>query len=211
MELAEALFRVLASLYSSDSYYIEGIWDEIRAAYSESHRRYHTLSHLSHMWQELVQVRGMISEIDALVLALLYHDIIYDVRRQDNEEGSNLLMQERASQLNIPAPIIEKASACILSTKKHKSSRDSDVEYFLDADLSILGAEPNLYRLYARSIRSEYNMYEDREYKKGRKALLEGLLKRKSIFRTSHFYERKEEQARQNIRDEIEYQKKGGQ
>lgn len=54
--------------------------------YREPHRFYHTLEHLDDVWQQL-ENRGY-SDNDVLLLATIFHDIIYDPRSGTNEEDS---------------------------------------------------------------------------------------------------------------------------
>ena len=57
----------------------------IVAHYSEPHRHYHTLAHIV-VCQELLSATDHASL--ELRLAIVYHDIIYDTHRSDNEAES---------------------------------------------------------------------------------------------------------------------------
>ncbi|MBM9575794.1 hypothetical protein JWG45_01380 [Leptospira sp. 201903070] len=61
----------------------------------------------------------------------------------------------------------------ILATKGHPTSEDLDTNIFLDADLSILGEEWDLYSGYCKNIRKEYSIYSDSDYKIGREECFE--------------------------------------
>ena len=59
---------------------------EILKNYDEQHRFYHNLYHLIDM---LTNAKKLGIELtDSLVLAIVFHDIIYDPKRKDNEERS---------------------------------------------------------------------------------------------------------------------------
>ena len=78
-----------------------------------------------------------------------------------------------------------------------------DLEYFLDFDMAILGADWDEYVLYTLNIRKEYRIYPDFLYYKGRKDFLANTLQKKNIFHTQLFKLELEDRARQNIAREL--------
>lgn len=93
--------------------------------------------------------------------------------------------------------------AQIEATKEHKLSNDNDTNLLLDIDLSILGKSTAEYRKYCDNIRKEYLMYPDFMYNKGRKKVLKSLLELDSIYKTDFFKQKYENQAKENLRQEI--------
>ena len=73
----------------------------------------------------------------------------------------------------------------------------------LDADLAILGADPDEYARYARAIRQEYAWVPEADYRRGRTTVLQGFLVRARIFRLDRIHERLDAAARRNLRDEL--------
>jgi predicted metal-dependent HD superfamily phosphohydrolase len=75
------------------------------------------------------------------------------------------------------------------------------VELFdlIDLDLSILGANDELYDSYELWIRKEYALIPNFLYSKVRKKVLNSFVKLDIIYQTAYFYEKYEIQARQNI------------
>jgi len=63
-----------------------GLRKDILNHYLEPHRFYHTLEHLDDICDQL-EKKGL-GENDALLLATVFHDIIYDPRSPNNEEDS---------------------------------------------------------------------------------------------------------------------------
>jgi pantetheine-phosphate adenylyltransferase len=57
---------------------------DIKKCYSESHRYYHTWEHIENIFNTL----KIIDLTDEEILAILFHDIVYDPRKEDNEENS---------------------------------------------------------------------------------------------------------------------------
>jgi predicted metal-dependent HD superfamily phosphohydrolase len=70
-------------------------------------------------------------------------------------------------------------------------------------DLCILGADPIKYVDYCGRIRKEYNIIPDIIYKPGRAKVLKHFLEMERIFKTKHFFQLYEEQARLNIGAEL--------
>jgi len=69
----------------------------------------------------------------------------------------------------------------------------------VDVDLSILGAAPERFDQYERQVREEYAWVPDFLSRRERKAILKEFLARPRIFRSVHFRDRYEQQARSNI------------
>lgn len=201
--MLENSFRLLLRKYTDDSTIIDRFWNEINTCYAEPHRHYHTLSHLNHFLKEL---NGIITRLEnwvASLFAIYYHDIIYDPLQSDNEEQSAILASERMRQINVPDSVITTAIGHIMATRSHEINEDPDVNYFTDADLSVLGQAPDIYKAYSDNIRKEYREYPDAIYCRGRKKVLSGFLQMTRIFKTDFFYEKYEERARINIKAEI--------
>jgi len=76
------------------------------------------------------------------------------------------------------------------------------VALFLDLDLSILGADEEVYDAYSRQIRKEYIHVPLSDYQHGRISVLKSFLKRDRLFFTSHFHPH-EQKARENILQEV--------
>lgn len=92
------------------------------------------------------------------------------------------------------------------TTQVHSEIRESlDVTaLFLDLDLSILGGTEEEYDAYAREIREEYCHYSWDDYCKGRSEVMDGFLRRERLYFTTHFYNKYESVARNNIQREID-------
>lgn len=202
MDLKQRWLRLVTN-YSSNQALNEQFWTEIEKAYSSKKRHYHNLQHLHYMFALGDQYQDEIEDRDTLLFSIFYHDIIYNVRRQNNEEKSAELARERLLSLNFPSEKTEKCFTQIIATKEHQSKIDHDTELLLDFDLAILGDSWEKYHAYTQNIRSEYSIYPDFLYKKGRKKVLQHFLGMERIFKTSNFYERLEERAKQNLAKEL--------
>lgn len=189
--------------FSQDQNLIEHLWLEIEKKYTEKGRYYHNLQHLENMFSELDRVKGNIIRFTNINFSVFYHDVIYDASSKSNEEKSAKMAQTRLTQINLNESDIDKIFNQILATKAHQKSEDNDINYLLDADLSILGKDSETYIEYTKKIRKEYSIYPDFLYKPGRKKVLQHFLILENIFKTEYFKTRYEEQAKENIEAEL--------
>ncbi|WP_047414576.1 hypothetical protein [Cellulophaga sp. Hel_I_12] len=194
-------FIQLISSYSKDERYNLYCWKEIEEKYSSKSRYYHNLEHLENMLKELDEVKTQILNLDSLIFAVYYHDIIYTATKSDNEVQSSLLFQKRITKTSFS--YIQECRRAIEATKEHKFSEDHDTNLLLDCDLSILGKSNIEYTQYAKNIRKEYQIYPDFMYRKGRKKVLKSILALKSIYKTDFFIQKYEKQARENLELEL--------
>jgi predicted metal-dependent HD superfamily phosphohydrolase len=141
---------------------------------------------------------------DTLMFAIWYHDIVYDTKRTDNEQKSAELAGDALGRLGVPIGTINDVMKMIVATEHHDAGNlQADGRLFLDLDISIFGARPELYREYSRAIRQEYEWVPWPIYREGRSKILSGFLQRAHIFFTAYFNEKYGDQARRNIEDEL--------
>jgi predicted metal-dependent HD superfamily phosphohydrolase len=170
------------------------VLDDLIQRYSEPQRAYHNLKHIEALLRLLPQE-------PELELAAWFHDAIYDPQHHDNEEQSAALAEQQLGPLGIDIALIERVSELIQATKTHEAS-DATVALFIDADLSILGTEPETYARYARAIRQEYSWVAEADYRAGRSKVLQRFLDRERIYQTDMF-EQLEARARENMEGEL--------
>lgn len=202
MNLRDYFFQ-LCSHCNQDKIFFENLWLEIEKKYSEKERYYHNLSHLENMFSELELVKDKIADFCNISFSVFYHDVIYDANSKLNEEKSAEFAKLRLKKLGVTTIDTEEILKQILATKAHEKSDDSDINYLLDADLSILGKDIESYIKYTKQIRKEYSIYPDLLYKQGRRKVLQHFLELESIFKTEYFREKYEVQARENIEFEL--------
>ncbi len=197
------IFIESALKYNSNAATVEILWNEIEKKYSGKNRYYHTLNHLDNLLKQLTEIKGQIEDWDTIVFTLFYHDIIYKASKNDNEEKSAETANARLQLLKFPAEKITKCVSQIIATKGHLMSTDNDCNLFTDADLSILGQNWNSYSDYFKQVRKEYSIYPDFIYIPGRKKVINHFLKMESIFKTKIFFDKFENQARENLNEEL--------
>ncbi len=170
--------------------------------YSEKHRAYHNLSHINYLLKKAEMID--FEDFDSVYFAIWFHDIIYAPKKSDNEVESAKLAVKLLQQLSFPKNKITLVKQIILATQTHSAENlDQDGKIFLDLDLSILGAKPEIYQNYAQAIRMEYSHVWNFLYRRGRRKILESFLQREVIFFSAEIRQNLEKQARSNLANEI--------
>lgn len=197
-------WKTLSSKYTDKTAVCDTYWEEIEKKHSKKKRFYHDLTHLNYMMNLAIQHEKHLEDIEVLMFSIYYHDIIYNINRQDNEQKSADVARDRLTQLGVPTDKIVRCERQILATKMHQHHKDQDTNYLVDFDLAILGDSPEKYKEYTQKIRKEYSIFPDFLYKRGRKKVIKHFLDMEKIFKTELFYEHLEHAARKNLKVELE-------
>ncbi|RKS71804.1 putative metal-dependent HD superfamily phosphohydrolase [Actinomadura pelletieri DSM 43383] len=180
------------------------IGTELDKRYGEPHRRHHTRDHLTEVLDVVDELAGYAAAPDVVRLAAWFHDAVYDPERADNEERSARLAARMLADTDLPAADVEQVVRLVELTATHAPADDDrDGQVLCDADLAILGAEPDRYAAYAAAVREEYAFVPDELFRAGRSEVLNGLLALPKLFHTATAHERYERRARNNIRTEL--------
>jgi predicted metal-dependent HD superfamily phosphohydrolase len=179
----------------------EELREDLLARWSETHRKHHTVAHLNEMLDAigLLAESGIDFDREAVELAAWFHDAIYEIGRDDNEDRS----AELARELLASSPIRDEVARLVLATKTHTVD-DDDVNgaVLCDADLSVLGSDTQRYRTYAAAVREEYADVPDEVFRRARAQVLASLLDG-PLFHTDAGREWWGQVARLNIAEEI--------
>ena len=193
--------------------------ESLLQAWEQPHRAYHHSGHLSQMLTDLDRLyahRTQGSTPLPLILAAWFHDAVYegapgeDERRSEQLAGASLEPLVTAGLLTEQE--LQMVSLLVRATATHElpESADlpagynpADIEFFLDADIAILAAEPARYRRYLRGVRSEYSHFDDEAFRTGRTSFLHSVLERERIFLSERARELWEEPARTNLCGEL--------
>lgn len=173
--------------------------DGLLEAYSEPHRRYHTLDHIDDM---LASVAEMSASYDlpshkslSLELAVWYHDFVYEVGSVDNEVDSAKIALARTNRASVFDAIVRTAT--------HDRPETFWGACLLDADLKGLGSSPLEYLDNRDRIKAEYGpLLPFESWVRGRVAFLTSYLDRPFLFHTS-WGARFEARARENMKEEL--------
>ncbi len=176
--------------------------DGLRARYGEAHRAYHTWAHVEALLTGFETVGW--ADPAAVEIALYYHDAVYQPLSASNEADSAALMRDELKD-RVRTVDIGYADAIILATANHRvpetASPDlaGDIAYFLDLDLSILGAPTEKFDLYDRQIRKEFAAIPDEVFLPRRRVVMAGFLERERLFLTDRFNDIYDAPARANL------------
>ncbi|CDX11680.1 conserved hypothetical protein [Mesorhizobium sp. ORS 3324] len=182
----------------------EALKSELSALYQAGDRHYHSLAHIEAMLSLAEDCRDRLHDRQAVEAAIWFHDAVYDSRAKDNEAKSADLAEQKLSG-RISPERLSRIVAMINATATHQlpplddKKAASDAALFLDMDLAILGAEPDVFAAYEKAVRREYGWVEEPIWRAGRAAVLKSFLRRPNIYHTAEFRRRFEAQARQNM------------
>ena len=183
---------------------------DLLARWTEPARRYHTTRHLVEMFWALEELEdaGEIDDLQGPVarLSAWFHDAIYDptARSGSNEADSAALARDTLAQLGAGNGHVDAIDRLIRLTVNHDADDAEPLEAaFHDADLWILSAPEERFDGYCNQVREEYALVPDAAYRQGRAAILEPLLHRDTIYRTSPALDGWERPARINLGREL--------
>lgn len=143
-------------------------------------RHHHTRRHLAEVLAEidrLVAEDGRWGQVPLTVeLAVLFHDVVYDPTRDDNERRSALHAQRTLAEIGVAAAVGDEVARLVLLTAAHDPAPDDPGGSLLvDGDLWILSATPERYDEYVTQVRAEYAALDDDHWRRGRRAVLDRL------------------------------------
>lgn len=161
--------------------------------------------------------RHHVTDLDAILVAALFHDAVYDPTSRTNEADSARLASRAVLDLSgwtdDRRSLVEQL---ILATADHNVTAEPfDAEsalgqelvlskaILLDADLAVLGADPAAYDAYRRGVRDEYSHLGDSEWQIGRRSVLRSLLERPRLYSTETMRVEREARARANLTAEL--------
>jgi len=181
----------------------ERSFNELVHRYTEPHRAYHTLEHVSALLDLWMRYGALVSDLQSVGLAIWFHDAIYNPRRPGNELKSAKLSSRHLQRMGAPHKLQKRVFELVLATAGHQAAaNDGDALFFLDCDLSILGAPPASYQAYTQKIRQEYYFVPFFLYKKARNRLLQ-TWQNKQLFQTPELRSVWESQAHVNLAEEL--------
>ncbi|EFC82349.1 hypothetical protein [Parafrankia sp. EUN1f] len=175
--------------------------------YREPGRHYHTLRHVAETTAAfhllIAADRAEATGVDPAVclLAVHFHDAVYDSRARDNERLSADLAAEVLGDLGCPAGVIADVRRLVEATAGH-GSRSVDEAFVNDADLRVLARPAQSYDHYVRRVRLEYSWAGGDAWSAGRGAVLRHLLDG-PIYATAWARRHWEPAARANLNREL--------
>jgi predicted metal-dependent HD superfamily phosphohydrolase len=153
-----------------------GLWPDwrefkrIRTIYKGPDRHYHTWQHI---YETCLFVRRHYGFQPLVILALIYHDVIYNVKSKLNEEESAIVWETYAMTRSLhrhKSLKVKEVAELIRMTAKHKVEENATLSFRImsDADMSIFLCPDEHYLEYARNIWREYHSFGRDAYLTGR-------------------------------------------
>lgn len=181
---------------------VDAGFDRLREAYGEPHRRYHTLAHVEACLAWLDWCWSLAERPHEIVLAIFFHDAVYDPRAHggENEARSAALAEAVLSGAGGEPGAIARVAAMVRATAGHDAGGDDvDTALLVDIDLAILGASPRAYARFEADVRAEYAAFDDATYAAGRAQVLTALRMRAPLYVTPVLAEQLTARARRNL------------
>ncbi len=179
----------------------EELHAELIKRYREPQRHYHSEQHLDECLRHFAGARGEAEHPAEVELALWFHDAVYDPKRPDNEARSAEWAVEAATAAGLGPEVAARVRSLVMVTRHDEAHAPvtPDERLVVDVDLAILGASLGRFEEYERQVRAEYSGVPGVLFRPRRRAILRGFLARERIYRTSHFHDRFETKARENL------------
>jgi predicted metal-dependent HD superfamily phosphohydrolase len=177
---------------------------QLLVRWSEPHRRYHDLGHLRSVLQAVDELAAHADDLTSVRLAAWFHDAVHAGRPGQDERASAELAATMLPALGGTAEQVAEVVRLVELTETHAPAPDdSNGAVLCDADLSVLGGDPDSYAAYAAAVREEYADVSEEAFRSGRITVLERLLAHGRLFRTAAGRERWEAAARRNVASEL--------
>lgn len=158
-----------------------GLGEELLARWSEPHRRYHDTAHLSAALSAHAELGGTAR---AERLALWFHDAVFTGAPGEDEHASAELARRRLDGA-LPGVELAEVARLVLVTIDHRPAHgDHAGARVADADLAVLGAEPDRYTASVRALRAEAVAIPDLRWREQRLARVDHLLAAEPLFHT---------------------------
>jgi predicted metal-dependent HD superfamily phosphohydrolase len=174
------------------------VWQKLRQHYTEPHRYYHTLGHLTHCLTQLDAAKDHIEEFNASEMALWFHDVIYHYGAKDNEILSADFFRNVARS-TMPEHFIDRVCEFIIATQHAGAAKDAAIAFVVDIDLSGFGLPWEGYLADSNALRDEASSVGDAQYYQGKLRFLSELQNWSSLFQSPFFKNRLEAPAQSNI------------
>ena len=181
---------------------VAGKWSSIVQHYNEPHRYYHNWQHVRECYDLFCRWKNEISvvaDMREVLLAIIYHDVIYKIGPGNNEEQSAFYFETDANDLGFDRVTVRNVCQLIRDTTYSDGYSKS---VFGDIDLSGLGAPPATFRRKSELIRKEYASVSDEEYFLRRACLMERFLTSPKIY-NSEIFSMLEQTAKNNLEREM--------
>ncbi|ELT42715.1 DUF4031 domain-containing protein [Arthrobacter nitrophenolicus] len=173
--------------------------------WSEPHRHYHGCTHLLSVLESLDLLTEPADPPRTVLLAAWFHDAVYQGIPLQDEEESARLAEDRLRDAGLPDADVAEVARLVRLTGDHRpEAGDSAGALLCDADLSVLGGDPDEYARYLAAVRKDYAHVGDADFAAGRAGVVRRLLELDTLFHTGRAKELWLDAAQRNLKGELE-------
>lgn len=183
------------------------VWNDVMPRYNEAQRAYHNADHLVQLMSFIATYRHEPQVLAMMTAFVFFHDAVYRTDSLENikknEIASASLANDRLRDLGVKQEFSSRVTNWIMASASHKLDAKADPQgaFVLDADKSILAAQPDKYQEYCDNIRKEYELFDDRTFYAARlEKFIKPTLEAPKIFLTPQIDKALGERARTNLR-----------
>jgi len=175
-QIIEKHWSRIAALHTANA------WPFLESAYSEPHRAYHTLNHISELLEGLERFSVLATRPDVITAAIFWHDCVYQTREADGRPrpdvenvGASAVAFLRRSLF--PETETRAVHDIIMATADHLAAEASlehypgfsdDLDLMRDLDLGSFALEPAGFDANFDKIRFEYQWVPLPDFLRGR-------------------------------------------
>ena len=152
---------------------------ELTRRYTEPHRHYHGLMHVASM----LETGRELDLDDDQVLAIWFHDAVYEIPGPDNEEASAQLAIERLTAAGLAEERVDRIATIIRDTRTHVPTCEGS-KAVIDLDLASLALPRPAFERNGAKIRAEWSHVDDAAFAAGRLGFMEEFLARERLYWT---------------------------
>lgn len=203
--IQQQFYQVLTKLSTSFKAAAPKIWQDLKTAYQQSHRKYHTLQHISECLQVFDNYQYLAEQPLAVEFAIWFHDAVYQPQRADNEQQSVVWATQILEQRHIDTAFIQQVQELIMATSHSLPPQSDDEKLMVDIDLAILAASPARFAEYQQQIRAEYAWVPEDVYQQKRREVLIRLYNKGYIYHHPEIKAALESAAQINLQQALKF------
>lgn len=172
--------------------------------WGEPHRHYHGCTHLLSVLEAIDLLTEPAEPPRTVLLAAWFHDAVYRGIAEQDEEESARLAEDRLAEAGLAEADVDEVARLVRLTSDHRPEPGDDGGALLsDADLSVLGGEPEEYARYVAAVRKDYAHIGDADFAAGRAAVVRHLLELDPLFHSPRAKALWEDSAHRNLKGEL--------
>ena len=187
------------------------MYDRLTHYYSHPGRHYHTLEHIHYCLKKFDEVKHLLSDPDAVELAIWFHDAIYEFWTQPNENeqfSASLAIFFIHRLMGLSRTLASRVAYLIENTQYFQlgmsSAKTQDGKFTVDIDLSGFGDTWEVFQKNNKKVASEFEWMPECEYLDKSLRTMKMFRKREPFYLTDYFRERYQLQAYANLDREIQ-------